>query len=101
MLTTLRRRVVALSFAAALAGGVAPASPASAHQDHGSCGEGARAYVVSLAHAGIAEETASGLARDQLVDDNVAAAPRCILRRAPVGPNQPINGRRLRDAFNQ
>ncbi len=74
MRATVRRRLVGVVFAAALAGGLAIAAPASAHGGHGSCGEGARTYVGGLAHEGIAGETASALAHQQMVDDNVAGA---------------------------
>ncbi len=74
MRTTIRRRAVTVSFAAVLAAGLAVASPASAHQGHAACGEGARAFVVPLAHAGIAGETASAQAREGTINENIAAA---------------------------
>ncbi len=69
----MRRRLYGAAAAAALAG-IALAPPALAHQGHASCGEGARAFVVPLAHAGLGGETASTQAREGTLNENVAAA---------------------------
>ncbi len=44
-----------------------------AHEGHGSCGEGARAFIVPQAQAGLGGETVSPLAREGAIDDGVAA----------------------------
>ena len=69
----MRRRICCIVAAAAFAG-VVVAPPALAHQGHASCGEGARAYVVPQAQAGIAGETVSAAARAGTVNEGVAAA---------------------------
>jgi hypothetical protein len=79
---TMRRRLVGVAAAAVLSGiGLAP--PASAHQGHGSCGEGARAFVVPLAHAGVAGETASSQAREGTLNENVALAHSIFCEQKP------------------
>ena len=57
----------------ALLAGLTLASPAAAHEGHASCGEGARAFIVPLAQAGLAGETASAAAKQGIQDDSVAA----------------------------
>ena len=69
----MRRRLCVITAAVAL-GGLAFAPPVLAHQGHASCGEGARAFVVPLAQAGVAGETASTQAREGTLNENVAAA---------------------------
>ena len=56
-----------------LLGGLALASPATAHEGHGSCGEGAQVFIVPLAQSGQAGETASSSARAGTQNENVAA----------------------------
>lgn len=72
---THRRTRAALAISGlALMATMGVASPASAHPGHGSCGQGAREYVVALAHSGNGGAFASSLAKEGLIDDNVAAA---------------------------
>lgn len=66
-------KTIAARVAAVLAS-VAFAASASAHEGHGSCGEGARVYVVPQAQSGMAGETVSAAARDGSVDGGVAAS---------------------------
>lgn len=68
----MRKRIVALTVAAVLAGPVL-AQPASAHAGHASCGEGARAFIVPQAQAGLGGVVASGQAKEGLLDESVAA----------------------------
>ncbi len=69
----MRRRLYGIVAAAGLAG-IALAPPALAHQGHASCGEGARTFVVPLAQAGLAGETASTQAREGTLNENLAVA---------------------------
>ena len=69
----MRRRLYGVAATVALAG-LALASPAVAHEGHASCGEGAREYVVTAAHAGTAGETASTQARQGGLKEGVALA---------------------------
>lgn len=63
--------------------GMTFAQPASAHQGHSRCAEGAHATVVVLAHAGEAGETASGLARAGTINENVAQAHAALCEPRP------------------
>jgi hypothetical protein len=65
------RRGLVVTSGVMLASGLAFASPAAAREDHASCGDGAHAYVVALAHSGVAGETASELAKAGALSDNV------------------------------
>jgi hypothetical protein len=60
--TYARPRVWAVS--GLLVAGLSIAPPALAHEGHGSCGDGARAFTVPLAQAGQLDEIVTPLARD-------------------------------------
>lgn len=67
----------------ALLVGLTLASPAAAHDGHASCGEGARAFIVPLAQAGLAGETASAAARQGTQDESVAAGHAALCEPKP------------------
>lgn len=69
--------------AAAVVVTVMGAQPASAHQGHGRCAEGAHATVVALAQSGQAGETASSLAKAGIIDESVATAHAALCEPRP------------------
>lgn len=76
------KRALAVGALAAAALGTT-AGAVSAHEGHGSCGEGARAYVVALAHSGNGGVVASAQARAGTINEDVAAAHAAFCDPAP------------------
>ena len=67
----------------ALGAALALAPPATAHEGHGSCGEGARAFNVPLAQSGFAGETASASAQAGIQNEAVAAGHAALCEPKP------------------
>lgn len=69
--------------AVALLGGLTLASPATAHEGHASCGEGAQAFIVPLAQSGLAGEEASSSGRAGTQNESVAAGHAALCEPKP------------------
>ena len=63
-----------IAAAASILGTLAFASPALAQEDHASCGDGARSYVVAAAQSGQAGEIASEQAMAGTINEGVHEA---------------------------
>ena len=69
--------------AAAGLAGFTGAPPAFAPSGHGSCGEGTRSFIMPQAHSGAGGAIASALAREGILDEQVAAGHAALCEPRP------------------